>query len=123
MFISIHQSEFVEVESLKVEIIVPGKISKHLLPACEYYMEKIDRFAKIGISHVNLGGDLNDEDANVIMKRKLNTSKEGLMAESNNIISFMDRMLQKSSIKTFDSAKHFNHLGANTNPFRDNARL
>lgn len=38
--------------------------------------------------------------------------------ESNNIISFMDRMLQKSSIKTFDSAKHFNHLGANTNPFR-----
>jgi|GEM_PF-98044 23S rRNA (pseudouridine1915-N3)-methyltransferase len=70
MSISIPQSEFVEVEALKIEIIVPGKISKHLLSACNYYMEKISRFAKIEVNHVNLGGDLNSEDANVIMKRE-----------------------------------------------------
>lgn len=55
---------------MKIEVIVPGRISKHLLPACEYYKEKINRFAKIEISHVNLGGDLNSEDASVVMKRE-----------------------------------------------------
>jgi len=101
MFISIHQSEFAEVEPLKVEIIVPGKISKHLLPACEYYMEKIDRFAKIGISHVNLGGDLNSEDANVIMKREAEYIERRLNGRRYVLIDLWGREMTSEQFSSF----------------------
>ncbi|HCI29710.1 MAG TPA: 23S rRNA (pseudouridine(1915)-N(3))-methyltransferase RlmH [Fervidobacterium sp.] len=55
---------------MRIEIIVPGKISMHLLPAYEYYMEKLKRFARVNISHVNLGGDLNTEDATSILRKE-----------------------------------------------------
>ncbi|MGB9615668.1 MAG: 23S rRNA (pseudouridine(1915)-N(3))-methyltransferase RlmH [Fervidobacterium sp.] len=53
-----------------MEIIIPGKLSKHLQPAFDYYLEKLDRFTKVHVSFVELGGDLNKEDEKVILKRE-----------------------------------------------------
>lgn len=55
---------------MKIEIIIPGKISKHLLPAQEFYEEKISRFARLDISFVPLGGDINTTDPKVILSKE-----------------------------------------------------
>ncbi|AMW33512.1 23S rRNA (pseudouridine1915-N3)-methyltransferase [Fervidobacterium changbaicum] len=55
---------------MKIEIIIPGKISKHLLPAQEFYEEKISRFTKLDISFVPLGGDINTTDPKVILSKE-----------------------------------------------------
>ena len=55
---------------MKVEIIVPGKMSKHLQPAMKYYLEKLERFTKVQITFVELGGDINSEDTKSIIKRE-----------------------------------------------------
>jgi 23S rRNA (pseudouridine1915-N3)-methyltransferase len=55
---------------MRIEIIIPGKISKHLLPAQEFYEEKISRFAKVEVNFVPLGGDINTLDPKVIISKE-----------------------------------------------------
>jgi len=63
---------------LKIELIVPGKLSKHLQPAFDYYVEKLNRFAKISVHFVELGGDLNTEDEKTILKKEAEHIKKRL---------------------------------------------
>ncbi|SHN51139.1 50S rRNA methyltransferase [Fervidobacterium riparium] len=55
---------------MRIEILVPGKISKHLLDAENYYLEKISRFADVNVEFVPLGGDVNTENPKVILGKE-----------------------------------------------------
>lgn len=55
---------------MKIEIIIPGKISKHLNDAVEFYIKKLKRFANTNITFTKLGGDLNKEAKQVILKKE-----------------------------------------------------
>ncbi len=55
---------------MKIEILVPGKISSHILPAYEYYYEKISRFCSLNVKFVQLGGDINKENPKVILRKE-----------------------------------------------------
>lgn len=55
---------------MKIEIIVPGKISKHLQLALDYYLEKIQKYSKVFVTFVELGGDVNTQEPKVIIKRE-----------------------------------------------------
>lgn len=61
---------------MKIEIIVPGKMSKHLQPAMNYYLEKLERFTKVEIKFVDLGGDINTENAKTVIKREAENIKK-----------------------------------------------
>ncbi|MCX7653616.1 MAG: 23S rRNA (pseudouridine(1915)-N(3))-methyltransferase RlmH [Fervidobacterium sp.] len=63
---------------MKVEIIVPGKISKHLQSALEYYLDKLERFANVQITFVDLGGDVNTQEPKIIIKREAENIKKKL---------------------------------------------
>ncbi|MEN3042543.1 MAG: 23S rRNA (pseudouridine(1915)-N(3))-methyltransferase RlmH [Fervidobacterium sp.] len=63
---------------MKVEIILPGKISKHLQPALEYYLDKLERFANVQITFVDLGGDVNTQEPKVIIKREAENIRKKL---------------------------------------------
>ncbi len=64
--------------NLKIEIIVPGKMSKHLQSAMNYYLEKLERFTKVQITFVDLGGDVNSDDSKSIVKREAEYIKKKL---------------------------------------------
>lgn len=63
---------------MKIEIILPGKMSKHLQPAMNYYLEKLERFTKVQITFVDLGGDVNSDDSKSIIKREAEYIKKKL---------------------------------------------
>jgi len=58
------------VPGLNIEIIVPGKISSHLQPAYEYYMNRLKRYVNVRVSFVPVGGDVNVESTSVIKGRE-----------------------------------------------------
>ncbi|APT71753.1 50S rRNA methyltransferase [Thermosipho affectus] len=53
-----------------IEIIIPGKLSKHLRDAFDFYLGKIKRFAKVKVTFIKLGGDLNKLSRGVILKNE-----------------------------------------------------
>lgn len=53
-------------------------MSKHLQPAMNYYLEKLERFTKVQITLVGLGGDVNNDDAKTIIKREAEHIKKKL---------------------------------------------
>ncbi|MCD6104840.1 MAG: 23S rRNA (pseudouridine(1915)-N(3))-methyltransferase RlmH [Thermosipho sp. (in: Bacteria)] len=55
---------------MKIEIYIPGKLSRHLLGAYDFYLDKIKRFAKIRVNFTKLGGDLNRISKEVILKKE-----------------------------------------------------
>jgi len=55
---------------MKIEIYIPGKLSRHLLGAYDFYLDKIKRFAKIKVNFTKLGGDLNRISKEVILKKE-----------------------------------------------------
>lgn len=55
---------------MKIEIYIPGKLSKHLLGAYDFYLDKIKRFAKIRVIFTKLGGDINKIPKEVILKNE-----------------------------------------------------
>ncbi len=55
---------------MKIDIVVPGKISPHIFPAYKIYLEKVSRFCSLNVKFVQLGGDLNRENPKVILKKE-----------------------------------------------------
>ncbi|ABR30062.1 50S rRNA methyltransferase [Thermosipho melanesiensis] len=55
---------------MKIEVIVPGKISKHLKSAFDFYLDKLKRFCDLKISFVRLGGDINKTSKSVILNNE-----------------------------------------------------
>ncbi|ODN31469.1 50S rRNA methyltransferase [Fervidobacterium thailandense] len=78
---------------MNVEIIVPGKISAHLLPAYEYYLDRLDRYVNVNVSFVNLGGDVNVENPSVIKKREAEHIQKRLRGRSYILIDLGGRQL------------------------------
>lgn len=58
-----------EVEKL-IEIIVPGRLSRHLRPSVEYYLVAVGKYTRVRLTPVELGGDLNRVDAGSILRRE-----------------------------------------------------
>lgn len=63
---------------MKIEIIVPGKISKHLQSALDYYLERLQKYAKVSLSFVELGGDINTKEGKVIIRKEAEEIKKRL---------------------------------------------
>lgn len=63
---------------MKIEIIVPGKISKHLQSALDYYFERLQKYAKMSLSFVELGGDINTKDGKIIIRKEAEEIKKRL---------------------------------------------
>ncbi|QTA37307.1 23S rRNA (pseudouridine(1915)-N(3))-methyltransferase RlmH [Thermosipho ferrireducens] len=55
---------------MKIKIIVPGKLSKHLKSAVDFYIKRLKRFAKLEIIYTKLGGDLNVMDSKTILNKE-----------------------------------------------------
>ncbi|MDK2885485.1 MAG: rRNA (pseudouridine1915-N3)-methyltransferase [Thermosipho sp. (in: thermotogales)] len=55
---------------MKIEIFIPGKISRHLKEAFDFYLNKIKRFSKIKVIFTKLGGDVNTLSKEVILKKE-----------------------------------------------------
>ncbi|MBB6062426.1 23S rRNA (pseudouridine1915-N3)-methyltransferase [Thermosipho japonicus] len=55
---------------MNVEIVVPGKLSSHLQNAFDFYLKKLKRFANLTVTFTKLGGDVNRESKQVILRRE-----------------------------------------------------
>jgi 23S rRNA (pseudouridine1915-N3)-methyltransferase len=55
---------------MNVEIIVPGKLSSHLQNVFDFYLKKLKRFANLTVTFTKLGGDVNRESKQLILRRE-----------------------------------------------------
>ncbi|MBO8161286.1 MAG: 23S rRNA (pseudouridine(1915)-N(3))-methyltransferase RlmH [Thermosipho sp. (in: Bacteria)] len=55
---------------MKIKVYIPGKISKHLVDAYNFYINKIRRFSEIEVVFVKLGGDINKMPKEVVLRNE-----------------------------------------------------
>ncbi|SHH31148.1 23S rRNA (pseudouridine(1915)-N(3))-methyltransferase RlmH [Thermosipho atlanticus] len=78
---------------MELEIIIPGKISKHLFDSYNFYVDKIKRFSKIKVNFVKLGGDLNKLPKSVVLKREAEEILKKLKGNDYVLIDLHGKML------------------------------
>jgi len=86
---------------MKIEIIVPGKISKHLLPAEEFYKEKLSRFSQIEVNFVPLGGDVNTDNPKVILSKEAENINKKLKGRRYYLIDLWGREMNSEEFAIF----------------------
>ncbi|WP_448376463.1 23S rRNA (pseudouridine(1915)-N(3))-methyltransferase RlmH [Fervidobacterium sp.] len=91
---------------MTIDIIVPGKVSKHLLPAKEFYEEKLSRFAEVKVNFVSLGGDVNTDNPKVILAKEAEGINKKLKGRRYVLIDLWGKEMSSEEFTKFLD-KHF----------------